>query len=360
MSSDRRDAVLRRVREQADALLVTAPSNVRYLTGFTGSNAQLLLADEPVFCTDGRYTEQASIEVPDLEHRIYPGARLVPTVAELVTERGIRRLGVEAAHTTLQAYENLRAGVADAELVATSELVEEARAAKDPGEVERIRRAQRIGERALWDTLAGRSARAPGTERELALALEWAMRTGGAEAVSFDVIVASGAHAALPHAMPRDEPVEADGVLLIDLGARVQGYCSDMTRTFLGPQAPDELRRAHASVVRAVEAACAVVRPGASAGDVDRAARETLEADGLGDSFIHSTGHGVGLEIHEGPRLAPEAEGRLEEGMVITIEPGVYLPGTGGIRVEDLIVVGGDGPVVLTDLPRGPDYPAER
>jgi len=175
--------------------------------------------------------------------------------------------------------------------------------------------------------------------------------------VSFETIVAGGAHAALPHATPRPVLVDLQGLLLIDMGAKVDGYCSDMTRTFLGPQAPDEMVRVHRAVLDAVEAALAAIRPGVPCKDVDRAAREVLEQHGYGERFIHSTGHGVGLEIHEGPTLAPSSEGLLEAGHVVTIEPGVYLPGVGGVRVEDFVVVTDGGYDNLTALDRGSDLP---
>jgi Xaa-Pro aminopeptidase len=210
-----------------------------------------------------------------------------------------------------------------------------------------------LAEQAVRDT-AGKALGE--TERGLAMAIEWSIRTAGAEGLSFPVIVASGAHSALPHAEPRDERIEP-GILLIDLGAQLDGYCSDTTRTYLTAQAPDPLPKVHEAVVRALEAACAVVRPGTKSSDVDTAARSSLERDGYAELFVHSTGHGVGLEIHEGPTLTPVSEGVLEPGMAITIEPGVYLPGVGGVRVEDLLVVTEDGYENLTTLPRGPELP---
>lgn len=349
----RRERALEALGERAPALLVTTPANVRYLTGFTGTNGQLVLAPDPVFLTDGRYEEQSSHQVPDVERRIYSASmKFGDVLRKVLADRGITTLALEAAHVTLASEERMRAGLDGVELVRTDELVERVRQVKDPGEIEAIRRAQRIAEEAL---VSGVREFTGGTERDLALAIEWNMRTNGAEDVSFDLIVASGPHSALPHATPRPEPIDLGGVLLVDLGARADGYCSDTTRTFLGQAAPDRLPRVHEAVVRALEAGCEAVRPGAAVSDVDAAARASLEADGFGEAFVHSTGHGVGLEIHEGPALTPTSEGVLEPGMVVTVEPGVYLPGVGGIRVEDLLVVTEDGYENLTALPRGPE-----
>lgn len=351
----RRERVLERLGDDASALLVTDPLNVRYLTGFTGSNGQLLLDAKPVFFTDGRYEEQSAAELPDLERVVYTGTtKLSDLLSVALGDRGVTSVAVEASHMTMATRDRLREALAGVDLVAKTELVEKVRARKDAEEIEAIHRAQRIAEAALTGILQEWDG---GTEAELALAIEWAMRTGGAEAVSFDVIVAGGAHAALPHATPRNEPVDLDGVLLIDMGAKADGYCSDMTRTFLGKDAPAEIVAAHASVCRALAAACDVVRAGAMAADVDRAARECLEADGLAHRFVHSTGHGVGLDIHEGPSLTSSTADVLEPGMVVTVEPGVYLPGVGGVRVEDLLVVTDDGADNLTTLDRGQAWP---
>lgn len=353
MTHARREAVLKAAQEHAEAMLVTAQVNVRYLTGFTGSNGQLLLASSPVFLTDGRYTEQAAAQVPDVDRVIYGAEGSHAALAAALRERGIRRLAVEAGDLTVDAHARLAAKLEGVELVATTEILERVRLRKSPEEIDAIRRAQRVAEKALTDAL---TSFAGGTERDLALAIEWNMRTGGAEAVSFDLIVATGAHAALPHATPRDA-WEDSGVLLVDIGAKVDGYCSDMTRTYLSGGAPGEVVRAHEACVRAVEAACAAVRAGVNASVVDKAARDCLAAEGLAEFFVHSTGHGVGLDIHESPRLSQVSEAVLEPGMVITVEPGVYLPGAGGVRVEDLLVVTEDGYENLTALPRGPRPP---
>jgi Xaa-Pro aminopeptidase len=355
-NAQRRQRVLETHPAEVQALLVTTPANVRYLTGFTGSNGQLLLGEESTFFTDGRYDEQSTKQVPDVAREIYSGTtKFSELLAKSLADRGITRLGVEAAHMTLATSDRLRGELSGIELVPTSALVEKVRERKDADEVATIRAAQRLAEQALLTSLANFKG---GTELDLALDIEWAARKEGAEGMSFETIVAGGAHAALPHASPRKEPIDLSGLLLIDMGTKVDGYCSDMTRTFLGPNPPAEMVKVHAAVCEAVEAAFAVIRPGVACKDVDAAARSVLEREGYGDRFIHSTGHGVGLEIHEGPTLAPSAEGVLEVGNIVTVEPGVYLPGIGGVRVEDFCVVTEDGYDNLTALDRGPDFPS--
>jgi Xaa-Pro aminopeptidase len=352
--AERRNKVREKLPSDLTALLVTEPTNVRYLTGFTGSNGQLLLDAQSCFFTDGRYQEQSESQVPDLDRQIYSGStKLSDLLAKRLADLGVTRIGVEASHMTVAGLDRIRKGLDGIDLVPTTDLVEGVRERKDEKEIEFIRRAQEVAEESVLGALKDWTT---GTELDLALDLEWRIRQR-AEGVSFDVIVASGAHSALPHAEPRREPVDLKGVLLIDIGAKTGGYCSDMTRTFLGPQAPEDLRKAHQAVLAALDAGCAAVRPGVPCSDVDRAAREVLEKEGLGELFIHSTGHGVGLDIHEGPTLTTTAEGELEPGMVVTVEPGVYIPGVGGIRIEDLLVVTDDGADNLTTLDRGPELP---
>jgi Xaa-Pro aminopeptidase len=358
--ADRRNRVLEALPDDVGALLVSTPGdgegpNLRYLTGFNGSNGQLLLARDPLFFTDGRYGEQSAKQVPDLAREIYSGTtKFSDLLAKALADRGVTRLAFEAAHMTVAAVDKLKDSLSGIQLVPTTDLVENVRARKDASEVGRIRVAQKLAEQALTKALRDFES---GFEIDLALAIEFNARQSGADTMSFDTIVAWGSHSALPHARPRREPAEKDGVLLIDMGARADGYCSDMTRTYLGPRAPEELVKAHPIVVDAVEAACEAVKPGVRGSDVDKVARDVLAKAGLAEHFIHSLGHGVGLEIHEGPTLSPLSESVLEPGMIVTIEPGIYLPGIGGIRVEDLLVVTEDGYENLTSLPRGPEFP---
>ncbi len=349
----RREKVLDKLGE--DALLVTDPVNVRYLTGFTGSNGQLLLAKESVFFTDGRYITQSAEQVRDVDRQIYSqGSKLTDLLGKALADRGITRVGVEASHVTLATMQRLRDGLSGIELVETTDVVEKVRMYKDEKEVSAIKTAQRRTEAAVADVLRGFAG---GMESDLAIELEVALRTT-TDGPSFDIIVASGAHAALPHAHPRREPVDMQNLLLIDIGSKVDGYCSDMTRTFLGPNAPDEMRKVFDAVLEALEAGCAAVKPGARCADVDKVCRDVLTDAGYGEYFTHSTGHAVGLDIHEMPAFAPSSEDVLEPGMVMTVEPGVYLEGVGGVRIEDMMLVTGDGAENLTAMPRGSSLPS--
>jgi Xaa-Pro aminopeptidase len=355
VTSDRRDRVRTTLPDDVQGLLVTSPTNVRYLTGFTGSNGQLLLSADPVFFTDGRYLTQSAEQVPDLPREIYSGAtKYTDVLGKVLADRGITKLGIEANHMTIASRDKLAKELSGIELVATDGLVEKVRRVKDADEVAAIRAAQKLAEQALTTTLSGFAA---GTELDLALAIEASMRAWGADGTSFETIVACGAHSALPHASPRREPVDIEGVLLIDMGAEAGGYCSDMTRTYLGLTAPAEMRKIHEIVVESLAAGCAAVKPGARAADVDKASRDVIEKAGYGEQFLHSTGHGVGLEIHEGPSLSISSEDVLEPGNIVTIEPGIYISGVGGVRVEDFLVVTDTGAENLTSLPRGPELP---
>ncbi len=356
MTGDRRDRVRKTLPDDVQALLVTSPTNVRYLTGFTGSNGQLVLSAEPVFLTDGRYLTQSAEQVGDLPREIYSGTtKYTDVLGKALADRGITKIGIEASHVTIAARDKLSSELSGIELVPTEGLVEKVRRVKDTDEVAATRAAQMIAEQALTSSLR---AFGGGTELDLALEIELAMRKAGAQAPSFDTIVAGGSHSALPHASPRREPVDMDGVLLIDMGAKAAGYCSDMTRTYLGPRASEEMRKIHAIVIDALDAGCAAVKAGVRATDVDRAARDVIERAGYGEEFLHSTGHGVGLEIHEGPGLSMTSEDVLEAGNIVTIEPGIYISSVGGVRVEDFLVVTDTGAENLTSLPRGPELPS--
>ena len=327
---------------QLDCLLVTNLVNVRYLTGFTGTNGACVVArDERLFLTDSRYVEQSRQEVTEFE-RLEASRELLGDLAARLTGR--------AAHVSVKAHAALADKVPDdVELVPAAGLVEGLRAVKDEAELAAIRAAASLADGAyeqLRDTgLVGR------TEREVARSIVRHLEDLGADEVSFPPIVAAGAHGALPHASPRDVEIPSGVLVVVDLGARLDGYCSDCTRTFATGPLEDRAGEGYEVVRRAQEAALGEVRAGAVAKEVDAMAHELVES-GFGVGFDHGLGHGVGLEVHEGPRLARTAEGSLEAGNVVTVEPGLYVPGDFGIRIEDLVAVTADGREVLTGFPK--------
>ena len=323
---------------EVDAVLVTQLPNVRYLTGFTGSNGQALLArGGGEFFTDGRYTEQSRREVEDLERTTYSDGFPEPLVASC-RGFGVARLGFEAAGVTFELWERLRAKAEGIELVPLQGEVERLRWAKDGEELALLGRAQEAADRAFEDVVLD-GLRAGMTERELAFDLELAMRRAGAEGLAFETIAAFGPNAAEPHHDPTDRPLSRGDIVKLDFGARVGGYHSDMTRTVALGEPDGRLREIHDVVATAHRAGVDAVRTGAKSADIDRAARDVVEQAGYGDLFTHGLGHGVGLEIHEGPSLRRDGEDVLPAEAVVTIEPGVYVPGLGGVRIEDMVEV---------------------
>ena len=352
----RRRAALRSVLRAAelDALLVTNLLNVRYLTGFTGSNAALLVgadeegADEEggtLFCTDGRYDTQSAAQVPDLR-------RLIERPCDLPLARaaagGGRRVGFESHHVTVDALTALTEQAEGCELVRAPGMVERLRVVKDDAEVEALRMACSAADAALADLLE-QGGIAPGrTELEVGRDLESRMRDHGAHGPSFESIVATGANSAVAHHRPTPAVLRQGDLLKLDFGALVDGYHSDMTRTVVLGEPADWQRELYELVAAAQAAGRAALRPGAEVHDVDAAARSVIEEAGYGDRFVHGLGHGVGLEIHEAPMLSKVGEGRLSAGMTVTVEPGVYLAGKGGVRIEDTLVVRDGAPELLT------------
>jgi Xaa-Pro aminopeptidase len=330
-----------------DCLLVTNLVNVRYLTGFTGSNGACIVSrDERVFLTDFRYVEQASAQVRGYE-RVRAGREMIGDLAARL--RG--RAGFEDGHVTVEVHRKLREKVpAEVELVPAGGPVEGLREVKDELELAPMRAAAAIADEAYGELrdrgLAGR------TEREVARSLMRSLEDRGAEAPSFPAIVAAGDHGALPHATPRDVEIPPDTLVVVDLGARVDGYCSDCTRTLATGPLDDVALETYELVWRAQEESLAAVRAGAACRAVDAVARDMIDAAGHGDHFGHGLGHGVGLEVHEGPRLGKTAEGDLVAGNTVTVEPGVYVPGEVGVRIEDLVVVTDGEPEVLTGFPK--------
>jgi Xaa-Pro aminopeptidase len=342
-----------------DALVVADLTNVRYLTGFTGSAALVLVtAEEVVFVTDGRYREQSSAELAaagvDAVVEIV-GAEPDAAVANAATVRGVRRLGLEADVVTWAAQRRWAGGLFDGELVPTTGVVGELRLVKDAGEVARIRAACDIADRALG-TVRHRLEASP-TEAEFGRELDAAMRDLGAADVSFETIVASGPNGARPHHRPGDRVIAEGDLVVLDFGALVDGYHSDMTRTVAVGDVGAERRRMLEVVLAAQAAGVEAVAAGVEAAAVDAACREVIDDAGWADAFLHSTGHGVGLDIHEEPRVSGRSTATLVPGHVVTVEPGVYLAGLGGVRVEDTVLVTADGCERLTLAPKEPVAP---
>lgn len=350
----RRDALrATAARQGLDAVLVTNLLNVRYLTGFTGSNGALLVrVDGPdLFGTDGRYTTQAGTQVPDVE--LVVDRATVPALARAAAGTG--RLGFESHDLTVDGLEQLRRVLDDAaaggrvpELTSVRRAVEAQRAIKDEGEIESLRRACAVADQALAE-LAAEGALRPGrTELEVGRELDARMLALGAEAPSFETIVATGANSAIPHHRPDRTELRAGDFLKLDFGATVDGYHSDMTRTLVLGAPADWQREIYALVAESQAAGRAALSVGADVVAVDSAARDVIVAAGHGEHFTHGLGHGVGLEIHEAPGIGQLGAGTLAAGMAVTVEPGVYLPGHGGVRIEDTLVVTDDAPELLT------------
>ncbi len=324
-----------------DGILVCQPENRRYLSGFTGSSGWLIIsASEAVLATDFRYVEQAKAEAPGFSV-IQTKRELTDWFPGLLSDMKVHKLSFEADFVSYDRYQKLgdalRTSKVVLELVPTTGLVEALRSTKEPEELALITKAVQLGDAVLEEA---RQLMHPGmTEKEAAWEIEKLLRQGGSEGVAFEVIVASGPNGALPHARPTEKKIESGEPVVIDMGARIRGYCSDLTRTlFLGE--PDEsMREIYDTVLRAQMAAIEGVTAGMEAAQADQLARDIIEQAGHGDQFGHGLGHGVGLAVHELPTVGPASTGTLVEGMVFTIEPGIYLPGTGGVRIEDIVVM---------------------
>ncbi|HEX5402167.1 MAG TPA: aminopeptidase P family protein [Pseudonocardiaceae bacterium] len=357
-----RRAALRQELRAADldALFVVDLLNIRYLTGFTGSNAVLVVssADEPgaeagtLLCTDGRYLTQSEQQVPELERLIDRGSDLA-LLARMADDTGngataYRRTGFESHHVTVDQLTALTDVAPGIDLLRAPGLVEGLRLLKDAAEVEALRMACAAADQALADMIEQGGLRAGRTEREVSRDLEGRMLDHGAATISFETIVATGANSAVPHHRPTDAELTTGDFVKLDFGALVDGYHSDMTRTLvLGPPADWQLE-IYQLVAAAQAAGRAALAPGVDVREVDAAARDMIEAAGYGEQFLHGLGHGVGLEIHEAPALSRTGDGRLAAGMAVTVEPGVYLAGRGGVRIEDTLMVRETGPELLT------------
>jgi Xaa-Pro aminopeptidase len=332
-----------------DALLVTNLTNVRYLTGFSGSNGQVLLTSSAaLFFTDPRYEARAGDLVQGAEVVIYP-SKLTDALVPRLEHAAVARLGIEGGTMTLSERDSLKGRLSKIDLVSTEGMVEELRRVKEPEEITAIADAVRITDDAFTWVL---DRIVPGAvEREVALDLEVRMRTAGAEAVSFEPIVGSGSLSAHIHHTPSSRTFEKGDLILLDFGSRFDGYCSDMTRTVVLGPATDEQREMYDLVLAAQLAGIDAARAGVPGIEVDAAARAVVEKAGRGRDFPHSLGHGVGLDIHETPALRLSEEPLLPN-EVVTIEPGVYVPGMGGVRIEDIVVVSEQGCDVLTRSPK--------
>lgn len=332
---------------ELDRLFVSDLTNVRYLTGFTGTNGACLVGREQrIFFTDFRYTERAEHEVGEEWERPEGERELVPQIAARMSGK----VGFEDAKLSVRQLARLEAAVGeDVQLVPAGDLVERLRAVKEPEEIERMAEAAELADDvfrwALERGLAGR------TEREVARACEARIRELGAEP-SFPPIIAAGENGALPHAEPGEREIGPGELVVFDMGAELDGYCSDGTRTFATGEPGEEAREVYDLVLAAQLAALGTIRVGANGKEVDAVAREMIAEAGHGDHFGHGLGHGVGLEVHEGPRLATTSEDELREGNVVTVEPGIYVPGRFGVRIEDLVVVTADGYRNLSGVPK--------
>ncbi|MEX0992086.1 MAG: aminopeptidase P family protein [Actinomycetota bacterium] len=341
----RRDRLAARLEELgADAFLVTHLPNVRYLCGYTGSNGQALIAREGArFFTDGRYTEQSRREVPDMERLSYGGDGFPAMLQEACSQLGVSRVAFEASFLTYKQFQDFSDRVG--ELIPARDEVGRLRWVKDAEELALIEEAQAITDTGFKAILP--ELREGVTERELARDLERRLEEHGAEGPAFDTIAAFGEDAAEPHHQPTDRALRHGDIVKLDFGARYDGYHSDMTRTVAFGEPSHELRTVYALVREAQQVGIDAVRAGVRGKDVDRAARAVIEAAGYGEAFGHGLGHGVGLEIHEGPTLSSTFEGELPAGAVVTVEPGIYLPGIGGVRIEDMVEVTDEGCRVL-------------
>lgn len=336
--------------EGLDAIIISQPENWRYLSGFTGSAGVLIISQtDAVLATDFRYYEQVAREAPDFTLAKVTD-ELPPVLADVLGRLNVHRVGFEAAHVPFATHKEWTEAFQPAEWVPTKGLVEGLRAVKDEGELALLREAIALTDEAFVQV--AERVRLGMTERQVAWEIEAYLRTHGADAVAFEIIVASGPNGAMPHARPTERVIQPGEPVVIDMGARVGGYHSDLTRTLcLGP-ADGRFNEIYAVVLEAQTRAEGGIRAGMLGREADSLAREVIEAAGYGENFGHGLGHGVGLAVHEAPRLRKTSEDRLQPGMVTTVEPGIYLPDWGGVRLEDVILIGADGVEVLTKAPK--------
>jgi Xaa-Pro aminopeptidase len=338
--------------QNVDAVLVGQPENRRYLSGFTGSTGWLIItAGRQVLATDFRYYEQVEREAPAFELAKVTG-KYADILPGLLVDLGVKRLGYESQHLTVDQWSTWSEATKEVEWVPLKSTVETIRMVKDEGEMEAIRRSVALTDAAFAHLLEG--IRPGMTELEAAWEIEAYMRTHGASKTSFDLIVAAGPNGALPHARPGERILQPGEPIVVDIGCALEGYCSDMTRTFCFGQPSPKYLEVWDIVRRAQEAAGASIRAGVSGLSVDAAARDLITAAGYGEAFGHGLGHGVGLAVHESPSAGRLSEDTLQAGMTLTVEPGIYLPGEFGVRLEDLVIIHEQGMEILTNTPKMP------
>ncbi len=340
-----------------DAVLISQPENCRYLSGFTGSAGYLVIsAEEAIIATDFRYFEQSALQSPNFKLVKVQGGGMSQWLSEALSIVKAKRFGFEAGHVTFDFYTRLRKMMAELNaaetprLMSTQNLVESLRVTKDAEELKQIELAARIADAAMEDVVP--TIKLGMTEKQVAWELEKSMREHGADSVSFDTIVASGPNGALPHHRPRDRAIQKGDPIVIDMGAKVNGYCSDITRTVTVGQPDDTLTKVYDTVLAAQLTAIATVESGMNGGEADSLARTVIEQANYGENFGHSLGHGIGLAVHENPRVGPNSNSQLEASMVFTIEPGIYVPGWGGVRIEDMVVLENGNARVITKTPK--------
>jgi len=334
-----------------DAILVSAPENRRYISGFTGSAGYLVVSrDRAVLATDFRYVEQARNQSPDFE--VTKVGSDWAWLMEHLGTAGVKKLGFEGHQMTVVSYQQITKALEDMpsgdrpNFVSTTGIIENLRSVKDAEELALLQKAIDVADAAMEAVSPNIQ---PGeTEREVAWKLEKAMRELGADSLSFDTIVAAGPNGAMPHHMPSDMAIQPSQPIVIDMGAKVGGYCSDISRTVCVGEQDETFRKVYDIVLGAQLTAIATVQTGMNGGDADDLSRSVIAEAGYGENFGHSLGHGVGLVIHEHPRVSPKAENTLEKGMVFTVEPGIYLSGWGGVRIEDVVILQDDGARVLS------------
>jgi Xaa-Pro aminopeptidase len=333
----------------ADAVLLARPQNVTYVSGFAGTaGLVVVVGGEPTLVVDFRYVEQAAAQAPGIA-RVQAKGPLLDAAAEVLKQAGARRVAVEEEFLPIGQFRKLADAIAPSEVVPV-EGIDRIRWQKAPEEIEAIRRAVRVAEAAFAEILP--LVRPGAIERDVAVALEERLRRRGAQRIPFEIIVASGPRAALPHGVASDRVIGPGECVTIDFGAVVGGYSADCTRTLVTAPATDRHREVYRIVLQAQQAALAGLRAGITGREGDALARDVIAGAGYGDAFGHSLGHGLGLAVHEGPTLSPREEAVLQPGVVVTVEPGIYLPGWGGVRIEDLVVITDGGCDNLTTLPK--------